>query len=170
MSDNNIENNGTEETGTEKTFTQAELEHIIGERLAREKAKYADYDALRKKAEAWDEAEEKNKSELEKAVERADKAEAELSALRKQAEVSKLKTTIGKEFGIDPTVLRGNNEEELKAHAESIKSMLSSLNSYPIVHDKGETPAPTITKEEILKIKDDKARRKAIRENISLWQ
>ena len=39
----------------EKTFTQEEVNQIVGDRLKRESAKYADYDALKTKAEKFDE-------------------------------------------------------------------------------------------------------------------
>ena len=37
-----------ENVATEKTFTQDEVNAVIGERLAREREKYADYEALKK--------------------------------------------------------------------------------------------------------------------------
>ena len=41
----------TENQG-QKTFTQAEMDAIIGDRLARERQKYADYDSLKEKMKA----------------------------------------------------------------------------------------------------------------------
>jgi hypothetical protein len=40
------------QTSTEKTFTQADLDRIVADRVAREKSKYADYGDLKKKAAA----------------------------------------------------------------------------------------------------------------------
>ena len=59
----------------ERTFTQAELDALIRDRLARERSKYADYDDLKSKAEKYAEYQEAQKSELQKAQEAADKAE-----------------------------------------------------------------------------------------------
>jgi len=68
---------GTEGAGTEgTTFSQADVDRIVRERLARQKAQYADYDELKTAAERLAEIEAANKSELEKAQERAAKAEA----------------------------------------------------------------------------------------------
>ena len=53
-------NTGNQE---EHTFTQDEMNAIIADRLSREKSKYADYDELKKKALAFDEAEEASKTE-----------------------------------------------------------------------------------------------------------
>lgn len=59
--------------------TQADLDRIIGDRVARERAKYADYDDLKAKAEAHDKAAEEAQTEQEKAVSAA-RAEGERSA------------------------------------------------------------------------------------------
>lgn len=64
-----------------KTFTQEQLDQIIGERLKRESAKFADYEELKK---FKDEAEAKNKSELEKLTERATKAQAEAERIKSE--------------------------------------------------------------------------------------
>jgi hypothetical protein len=53
--------------------TQADLDRIIGERVARERAKYADYDDIKAKAEAHDASVEAARTEQEKAVEAARK-------------------------------------------------------------------------------------------------
>ena len=81
MPDENTQavDNATQGATAEKTFTQAEMDAIIGERLNRMKAKYADYDELAKKAKAFDEAAEASKSELQKAVEERDRRGCESS-------------------------------------------------------------------------------------------
>lgn len=48
-----------------KTFTQADVDHIVKERVQREKAKYADYDDLKTKAEGAKSTEERM-ADLEK--------------------------------------------------------------------------------------------------------
>ena len=65
----------------EVKFTQADLDRIIAERLGRVEAKYADYADLKKKAEELETA---NKSELEKAIEKATKAEARQKEIETQ--------------------------------------------------------------------------------------
>lgn len=62
------------------TFTpeqQAHLDKIVGERVAREKDKYKDYDALKAAAEELEKIKEANKSETEKALDAARKEAAE---------------------------------------------------------------------------------------------
>lgn len=70
-------------TGGEKIFTQADLDAQIAQRLDRERAKFGDYEALKEKAAKYDEAEEKTKSELQKAREEAADYKAKYEAREK---------------------------------------------------------------------------------------
>ncbi len=58
--------------------SQEELNQIITQRIDRERAKFGDYDDLKAKAARLSEIEESNKSEIEKAQERAAEAQAEV--------------------------------------------------------------------------------------------
>ena len=49
-----------------KTFSQADVDAIVGDRLARQKQQYGDYDDLKKKAKKQDEADEASKTEVER--------------------------------------------------------------------------------------------------------
>ena len=71
-----------QEQEQERTFTQADLDRIVEERLARERKKYADYDDVKAKAAALDEKEAENATDLERAVAQARKETEE--ALRKE--------------------------------------------------------------------------------------
>ena len=75
----NQEATTTTATEPERTFTQTEVDAIVRDRLQRERNKYADYEAYKEKAEKFDAAEEAQKSELQKATERASALEAELT-------------------------------------------------------------------------------------------
>ena len=69
---------GAENPGDgERRFTQAELDQKVKERLAREKAKYSDYDELKTQAEKFQEWQESQKSEVDKLREAAEKAAQE---------------------------------------------------------------------------------------------
>jgi len=155
----------------ERTFTQAEMDAIIGDRLKRERAKYSDYDDLKAKATAYDAAEEANKSDLQKANEKAESLQAQLDALTKANQERELRERISSETGVPANLLRGGNEDDLRAQAEGIKGFATaSKASYPTVKDGGETSVPSVTKEQILAIKSEKDRLKAIRENIELFK
>lgn len=82
----NQETNGTAaetQENEQRTFTQAEMNAIIQDRLTRERSKYADYEALKAKAEKFDEAEEAGKTELQKANEKADALQKQVDAFTK---------------------------------------------------------------------------------------
>ena len=51
-----------------RTFTQAELDKIVGQRVARERSQFADYDELKTKAGEFDRLAESQKSEVQKAT------------------------------------------------------------------------------------------------------
>lgn len=155
----------------ERTFTQAELDAIVGDRLKRERAKYSDYEDLKAKASAYDAAEEASKTDLQKATERANELQSQLDALTRANQERDLREQIAKETGVPASLLRGGNEDDLRAQAEGIKGFVTaSKASYPTVRDGGETSTPSITREQILSIKSEKERLKAIRENIELFK
>jgi len=131
--------NSQEQTQTEeKTFTQAELDAVVKDRLKREREKYADYDAVKAKATKLDEIEAANKSELEKANEKAAKLEAELNGIKKAAELREMREKIATENNIPANLLTGTSEEECKAQVESIKGLLSANGIPTSVSDGGE--------------------------------
>lgn len=63
-----------------KPYTQAELDRMFQDRVARERQKFADYDDLKAKAEKFDKLEADSQTELEKAQQRAEKAERDRNA------------------------------------------------------------------------------------------
>ena len=110
------DNNGA----SEKTFTQADVDRIVGERLYDAKKKYGDYDELKAKAAQFDEFQEKNKTELEKANEKAEKLQKELEGLKKQGEIAEIRAKVSKDTGVPVECLSGNDEESCKAQATAI--------------------------------------------------
>lgn len=75
--------------GEDRTFTQAELDRIVQERLAREKQKYSDYDEVKSKAERLDELEAEQQSDLEKAQTEAERLRQENEQLKQQEAASR---------------------------------------------------------------------------------
>lgn len=154
----------------EKTFTQAELNAIVQKRVGEVTAKYENYEALKEKALKYDQIEEESKTELQKATEKAESLQSELDALKAANQERELKERIAAETGVPASLLRGSSETDLKAQAEAIMGFAkASSPAYPKVKDGGETNAPTLTKAEILSIKNEKERIKAIEENIDLF-
>ena len=120
----------TEATAEEfKPITsQDELNRLIGERIGKVKAQFADYDALKTKAAKFDEVEKATKSEIEQAQERI----KELGSRASTAERVALQQRIAAEEGVIPEVLHGTTEEEMRASAQRIKEW----------RDAGKKPAP----------------------------
>lgn len=127
-----------------KTFTQEEVNGIVNDRLARERKKYEgiDLEALKSKAAKFDKMEEANKTELEKANDRAKALQAELDGIRKANEVKEMREQVAKEIGIPANLLTGNSEEECKEQAEAIKAF-ANPSGYPSVRDGGEPQTMT---------------------------
>lgn len=96
--------------------SQADLDRIVTERLAREKAKFADYDDLKSKASKLDELEAANKTELEKATARAEAAERE----RDEARTQSLRAQVAADKGVPAASLLGTTKEELEAKADEL--------------------------------------------------
>lgn len=129
----NQENN----EATEKTFTQAEVDAIVGDRLKRDRAKYADYDDLKAKAEKYDQMEEANKTELQKAIERGDALQTELDALKSANSIREIRQKVAEATGVPTSLLTENTEEECQEQAQRILEF-SKPKGYPKVRDGGE--------------------------------
>ena len=123
---------------TPKTFTQDELNAIVADRLDRERKKYEGFEDYKAKAAKLDEIEETSKSELQKATERAQALEAELSGFKKAEEIRSLREKVAKETGVPAYLLSGDDEDSCKAQAEGIKEFANLGNAYPQIKDGGE--------------------------------
>jgi len=100
--------NGAEQA-KEQAFTQADVDRIVKERVQRERAKFADYDDLRKKAEGAKTAEDRI---------------AELEQKYQAAETARLRSDIAARHGISAEdrdlFLTGADEETLTKQAERL--------------------------------------------------
>lgn len=127
------------ETNQGRTFTQAELDAIIGDRVARERSKFADYEELKSKASQFDEIADANKTELQKATERVAELEAQIAAREaadKQAEVI---SSISKEYRIPEqfrSLLTASDEEGLREQAKLLGEKFAEPS-----HNEGKKPA-----------------------------
>ncbi|WP_176955744.1 DUF4355 domain-containing protein [Sinosporangium album] len=107
------------------TFTQADVDRIVSERLARDRARYADYDALKTKAGKFDELTEAQKTE-------AQKREDELLAATTRAvatEVELWKERAARKHGLDEELLQflgGTTEAEVEERAKTLASKVQS--------------------------------------------
>lgn len=103
----NQEKNVVAENEEVKTFTQEEVNGIVNDRLARERKKYegVDLDSLKAKAQKYDELEEANKSELEKANERANTLEAELNEIKRVQAIKDIRQKVATDMNIPVALL-----------------------------------------------------------------
>lgn len=131
-------NMATNQENGQKTFTQEELNAIVNDRLGRQKAKFADYDDLKAKAEKFDKLEEASKSELQKATEKATALQSELDAIKKQSELRDIREKVAKETGVTANLLTGDTEDACKEQAKAILEFAGSQKGYPVVKDGGE--------------------------------
>lgn len=126
MSDENKPNegeNGGSNGGFTPPATQEELNRILESRLARERAKYADYDDLKAKASEYDKVTEASKTELQKERERAEAAEKKAAKYEAEKQVATWAAEITKGSSIPAAALRGSTKEELAEHFEVLKSI-----------------------------------------------
>lgn len=118
--DGNTTTSGTTSDAGDKfepITSQDELNRVIGERIDRERAKFADYKDLKAKASKFDELEAANQSELEKANNAKTAAEERAA----QAEAAALRLRVAAKHGISDEdadlFLTGTDEETLTKQA-----------------------------------------------------
>ena len=106
--------------------TQEEFNAAIKARLERQQRSFEEAHREEfEKARAYDEIQEGNKTELEKAQERTAELENELEAIRKRDQLIEWKREISKQTGVPEEVLRGDTWEEIEAHADSLRSHIA---------------------------------------------
>lgn len=135
----NQETNATanESPVEEKRFTQADLDKVVADRLARERQKYEGFSELKEKAAKFDELEAASKTELQKATEKAEKLEKELNELKKSEEVRAIRAKVAQDENIPVNLLTGETEEECVAQAKAINAY-AKPDTYPALRDGGE--------------------------------
>lgn len=118
--------------------TQEELDRLIGERVARERSKYADYEEVKKKATEYDERvlalNEANKA-LEEKVQASTTLIDDLNKKVNKYEMDSVKTKVCLEMGLPYEVanrLNGANEDEIRTDAENMKGLFSNYRVAPI--------------------------------------
>lgn len=129
-----------EGSAQERTFTQEEVNRIVEGRVARVKAEPpADYDELKAKAARLDELEAAAKTDLQKAEERAAKAEAEVAGYKAAESRREWNAKAAKATGVPEDVLANlsaESEGELMEKAESMKGYFAPPSA-PVVGSDG---------------------------------
>ncbi len=141
----------------ERTFTQEEVNKIISDRLKRESAKHTEEGT-------------KANEELESLKAKLSELETKNAEMSKNAEIRELKERISAETGVPTHLLTAETEEACKKQAEDILAFSGTKNKYPQTKDGGEVSPTAVSKADILAIKNEKERLKAIREHIELFK
>ena len=100
-----------------RSFTQAEVDAIIGERLAREKAKYQE--------------------NLKAAQDRAKDLQQQVDSLNRDISIRNAREKVSAETGVPASLLTGTTEEECKALADAIIKWKGRQPNYPESGDGG---------------------------------
>ena len=120
--------------------SQEELDRIIQARVSREQAKYADYDTLKTAAQKLADFEESQKTELQKAADRASAAEA--TANEKAAALLRYEVAADKKLtGDDLAFLTATTKEGLEKQADLV---LAKNAAAGLVKPASPVPDPSI--------------------------
>lgn len=138
--------------------SQEELDKLIGERVARERSKYVDYEDLKLKAAEYDsqvaKLSETNK-ELEEKVLASTTLIDDLNKKVNKYEMDSVKTKVCLEMGLPYEIanrLNGTNEDEIRSDAENMKGLFSNYRVAPTASAEPQlVDAKTRTKEDSLR-------------------
>lgn len=155
------------DAGFRPITSQEEFDSLIRDRIERAKRQAVpdDYDELKSRAKELGEQIEQGKATLTEMTKRAKAAEAERDELRHAAELEGWKAEVSADTGVPASILRGDSLEDIRAHAEAIRS---SMPVYPQVTETGGGTAP-MGKHQILSIEDARERKAAILANLDLF-
>lgn len=131
-------NGGTGSGTPERTFTQSELNAIVTDRLSREREQYANYAALKEKAEKYDAAQEADKTDLQKATEKVAALQAQVDAYTKADNLRSIREKVSKETGVPASLLYGEDEDSCKAQAQAILDYAKPVSGGTVIRDGGE--------------------------------
>ena len=144
----------------ERTFTQAELDRIVGQRLAEERAKFADFDALKAKAAKFDEIDAASKTEVERLTQQLAAAQAQAQAATEQSRATlrraALMSEAAKAQAVDPDVVLAllasddtiavTDDGSVQGAAEAVARLLEAktyLRAAPVAPEVTPPAAPT---------------------------
>lgn len=124
----------SEQPKEEKLFTQEEVNGFFNKRYSEMMSQLNEY---KTKAQKFDELEEANKTELQKATERAAQLESELNQIKKEASIKDVRNKVASELGVPVNLLTAETEEACQEQAKAILNFAKPA-SYPTIKDAGE--------------------------------
>ncbi len=129
--------------------SQEEFDKRIGQRLAKEREKFADYDEIKQAADKYKEYLDSQKDEQTKLAEERDRLLAELEESRKEVEtrkINELRAEIASEKGLtlkQAKRLTGTTREELEADADDLLESFPTPKPTPPARTTSTRPVPT---------------------------
>ena len=122
-----------------RTFTQADVDKIVGDRLARARDQYKDYDALKVAADELKQLKDGQKSDLEKATAASDELKsklAEAESARQAAELTLRRRERAADKGLtDPKLVKrvtGSTDEEIDADIAELLEVQGGSRRSPL--------------------------------------
>lgn len=115
-----------------RTFTQEQVNKLVGEARVKERAKYANYDEYKTAADELSKIKEADKTELQKANEKAEALAAERDALLSEKNAAAWKKEVSEATGVPADALEGATKEAIEAHAERLKPYFAK-DAAPVV-------------------------------------
>lgn len=107
--------------GFKPITTQDDLNKVIGQRIAKVESRFADYDDLKAKAAEFDKVQQAAKTDLERALERAETAEKRAAAYEAKEQRATWAAEIVGDSGVPAEALRGSTRDELEEHFGLLK-------------------------------------------------
>lgn len=128
--------NAETEQAEPKTFTQDDVNRIVAKRVE----KYSDYAELKEKASKYDEQVEAGKSDLQKATEKAEHLQAELNAIKREAELRNMRDEVARAAGVPAELLTGTSQDVCEDQAQALLTWAQQRipNGYPRIPDGGD--------------------------------
>lgn len=131
--ENPAEAGGTPAPEPARSFTQAEVDAIVGERLTRERAKFADYADLKKAAEELTQS----RAELQTAKDEAAKLQKQVDDLNRDIQIRNAREKASAAKGVPASLLKGTTEEECMKEADDLIKWRGTTPNYPESKDGG---------------------------------
>ena len=119
--------------------TQEELDKHDARIRRATKEKYAGYEEYKETADAYDQLQEASKTELQKAQEEVARLSAELKEKQDREERETLRAEVAREMDVPAELIKGDDREEMEAHAEALKKYLRT-DAAPVVPSDGYKP------------------------------
>lgn len=101
-----------------RSYSEEDVNRIVKDRLARERAKHADYDDVKRRAGEADTLQ----SELEKSKAETEELRAKVEQAEHEQKLTVIRSTVAAKYGItDPTILMvGDDEGQIDAYAQKL--------------------------------------------------